>query len=257
MKKGILIFAFNTESVNYFKMALYTSKRVNKFLNLPVTIVSDINSISEHDNNVNIVITEPNKSNYRDKLVWINKNRYTAYDYTPYDDTIVLDSDYMINSTVLNTLFDYDSDFIAYYNSKYLFNNVLSERLHKNGLQSYWATVIRFRKTNYSKNIFSMMNMVQDNNEHYSRIYKYMPYMYRNDYSLTVALHTINNNIVTTDHNIYGSLLHIDKSVYVERLSDVEYKVCKNTESSKQYIIVKDTDFHMMSKTNFMELINE
>ena len=45
MSKGALLFAFNSPKYNYFEMAIATAKRINHFLDLPVTIVTDINSM--------------------------------------------------------------------------------------------------------------------------------------------------------------------------------------------------------------------
>jgi len=41
MTKGILLFAFNNGTVDYYKMAVATAKRANQFLNLPVSVVTD------------------------------------------------------------------------------------------------------------------------------------------------------------------------------------------------------------------------
>jgi hypothetical protein len=41
MTRGVLLFAFNNDKVDYYSMAVATAKRANKFLNLPVTVVTD------------------------------------------------------------------------------------------------------------------------------------------------------------------------------------------------------------------------
>ena len=43
--KGVLLFAFNNDIVDYYEMAVATAKRINHFLNLPVTIVTDEESL--------------------------------------------------------------------------------------------------------------------------------------------------------------------------------------------------------------------
>lgn len=259
MSRGVLLFAHNSIKTNYFDMALYTAKRVNKYLDLPVTIVTDTDSLKPCDHNV--IIEKPNKSNYRDKDVWINKGRCNAFDYSPYDETLLLDVDYLINSNRLLNTFEYNTDFVCYLDSRYILENHETERLHRNGIKTCWATVVRFNKTKRCSHIFKMMNMVEDNNEHYSKIYRYVPNMFRNDYALTIALKTINNHVVNKSDYIDGNLLHVGKKVYVERLSDTEYKIYKDVEldsiKTRQYIKVKDIDFHMMNKSNFLELTYE
>ena len=41
MTQGILIFAFNSDGVDYIKMAILSAKRAKKFLNKPVSLVTD------------------------------------------------------------------------------------------------------------------------------------------------------------------------------------------------------------------------
>ena len=41
MTQGILIFAFNSDGVDYVKMAILSAKRAKKFLNKPVSLVTD------------------------------------------------------------------------------------------------------------------------------------------------------------------------------------------------------------------------
>ena len=47
MSKGVLLFAFNSPKYNYYEMAVSTAKRINHFLDLPVTIVTDNESLPE------------------------------------------------------------------------------------------------------------------------------------------------------------------------------------------------------------------
>jgi len=41
MTRGVLLFAFNSPKYNYYEMAEYNAKRINHYLNLPVTIVTE------------------------------------------------------------------------------------------------------------------------------------------------------------------------------------------------------------------------
>ena len=87
MKRGAILFAFNSPKYDYYKMAVYTAKRINHFLNLPVTVVTDIDSLPyQRDYNFDeTILIEPDKSNKRDWGIWINKGRYQAYELSPYE----------------------------------------------------------------------------------------------------------------------------------------------------------------------------
>ena len=49
MKRGAILFAFNSEKYDYYTMAIAAAKRINHFLNLPVTVVTDKDSVRQSD----------------------------------------------------------------------------------------------------------------------------------------------------------------------------------------------------------------
>ena len=65
MSRGALLFAFNSPKYNYYEMAVYTAKRINHFLGLPVTIVTDNTSVPANPDYQfdNTIIVEPDKRN--------------------------------------------------------------------------------------------------------------------------------------------------------------------------------------------------
>ena len=113
MTRGVILFAFNSPKYNYYEMAKHTAKRVEHFLKLPVTLVTDDDSMPKDEYELwdKVVKITPDKNNFRDWGMWINKGRYMAYELSPYNETLLLDVDYIVNSTKLLTLFDIDTDF--------------------------------------------------------------------------------------------------------------------------------------------------
>ena len=265
MSKGVVLFAHNNEKTDYYKMAVYTARRVNRFLELPVTIITDSNTLSTSNTSDytfdNTRVIDADKSNRRGKMAWINKGRYAVYHLTPYDDTLVLDADYMINSTKLLDTFNQPSDFVCYQNSRYLLEDIPNEIMSVQSLSIYWATVMRFTKNSRTHEIFKMIEMVQDNYEHYADLHKFMPYQYRNDYALTIALRTVNSHLDNRQDSIPGKLNHVGYKSWVERISDTSYKISSDIVMDQrrrtQYIQLNDYDFHMINKNNFMELMND
>lgn len=255
MNQGVVLFAHNTEHVDYFKMAAYTASRINKFLDLPVSVITDYNSITSPHNFDHIIYQEPDLGNKRKQNVWINKGRYEIFDLTPYSDTLLVDTDYMVNSRSLKKLFKFDTDFMCYKNCKYLMEDNRTEYISKTSLETYWATVVRFQKTNRTQQIFSMIKMIQENYNHYANLHGFVPHMYRNDYALTMAVHTVDGHIERPENFIPGKLLHVNVNLNVERLSDTEYKIIyKDKQGKTTYTLLKECDFHMLSKGNFMEI---
>ena len=265
MNRGVVLFAFNSEKYDYFKMAVATAKRVHHFLGLPVTLITDKDSLQETQNIFDkIHIVEPDKNNRRDWGQWINKGRYQAYELSPYDDTILLDTDYMINSNKLLTLFEFDTDFCCHSRTEFFMQPKLpQERLSAYSYDTLWATVVRFKKSTYSKQIFECLEMVQKNYMHYSMLHGFNPGVYRNDYALSIAVRIVNGQFLPKSNIIPWSLYHVGKNTSIYRNNDSEF----NTEYTvmfdnwqrgkirKEYMYIDNMDFHVMIKENFMELI--
>lgn len=265
MSKGVLLFAFNNGITNYYDMAVATAKRVNYFLNLPVSIVTDINSLPTNPAYKfdKLFVVHADSSNKKDRKVWINKGRYQAYDLSPYDETILLDTDYLINSNQLLKIFDIYDDFMCPNKTYFLMNNQghEQEQVSATSFNTLWATVIAFKKTNKAKQIFDCMHMVQENYMHYLNIYNMYSSQFRNDHALAISCRTVNGHL--EDKSIYmpWALTHLNTDILVDKLTDLEYntsyKIYKeNQKTTKiEYCIINDMDFHLMNKNTFMEIV--
>jgi hypothetical protein len=263
MSKGVLLFAFNIENVNYYEMAVSCAKRVNHFLNLPVTLITNEQSLPEVQHYIfdNIITVPEDSTNKKGKNLWLNKGRYRAYELTPYDETILLDTDYLVNSDKLNQLFDLYDDFMCAKNVSFL----MSDRDEQEVISPYsfttmWATVMIFRKAHRVKQIFECLEMVQKNYLHYANIHHFSSGMYRNDYAITIALRIVNGNTFDSKDYMPWPLVHLGKEISAHRKNDTLFNtdyLLMNSDEKKKYIFIKDTDFHCMSKSNFMELVDE
>jgi len=127
VSKGVLLFAHNNDTVDYVQQAVFCAKRVKRFLNLPVTLVTDKQSVASFPFDINkyienIVYQEvENQHNFRtfrsstdsvrDK--WFNTNRFLAYELSPYEQTLVLDTDVVLCNNNLLQLFNSNKQFSA------------------------------------------------------------------------------------------------------------------------------------------------
>lgn len=262
MSKGILLFAHNSPVHDYYSMAEYCAKRIKRFLNLPVSIVTDEESYRPSDLFDKVMFVLPDKSNKNKKEIWINKNRFLAYNYTPYDVTLLLDVDYVVNSDLLLKAFDFVDEISAHrtiqFVNHYKYNQ---EALSGFSHQLFWATVIVFRKCQKAKHVFDCMAMIQDNYRHYSILHNFLSQQFRNDYALTLAMDIVNGHVVNNKDILPWDLVHVGKNAWIEKLQDTEFKVhfdnVINNKVRKEYIIVKDMDFHLLDKNRYAELIVE
>ena len=103
------------------------------------------------------------------------------------------------------------------------------------------------------------MKMVQENYTHYQQLYNMTVPSFRNDFALTIALRIVNGQSNDVSNYIPWKLIHVGKNTQVYRETDTKYTIIydnwKYGKIRKEYMIVEDTDFHMMNKKNFMELV--
>ena len=127
-------------------------------------------------------------------LSFYNLDRADAYDITPYDQTILLDTDYVIFSDTLNKCWDNKNDFMMNYSWQDInFNRKFQlDRLSQTSITQYWATVVYFTKSEYSENFFTMCKHIRDKINYYRSLYKWAGKMYRNDYVFSIASHMLN-----------------------------------------------------------------
>jgi len=272
MSRGALLFAFNNPKYDYYAMAEYTAKRINHFLNIPVTLVTDESSIPNKPNYKfdDVICIDADKSNKRswskkDTGMWINKGRYHAYELSPYDETLLLDVDYVVNSNQLLKVFDTIDDFGCHNNVSFLMQpDAEQEMLSRYSYNTLWATVVGFRKTNRCKQIFECLEMVQNNYEHYANLHNFISHMFRNDYALTLAVRIANGHVLLPRDTIPWNLLHIGNNTQLVANNkdsyNTEYTVFydnwKKGKIKKEYIVIKDLDFHVLNKKLFVELIS-
>lgn len=266
MTKGVILFAHNTLKYNYFKMAQYCAARINHFLKLPVTVVTDEESCFNQNLSMfnKVIYSKPNKTNKKEKQVWINKDRFKAYDLSPYDETILLDVDYVVNSNNLLKTFDIVEDICVHNNTEFVMQpNLPQEMISPYSYKTCWATVVTFRKTIKAKQVFQCVEMIQENYDHYANVYNFVAGTFRNDYAITIGLQIVNGHLKNIRDYIPWNLFHIGKLTTVYKTNDsplcdeflVLHDNWKNNKIKKEYIILKNIDFHVINKDNFVELI--
>ena len=266
MSKGCLVFAFNNGMFDYVRLANSCSIRISEYLDLPTTVVT--NETIKFDHNFDKVIILPEPSNnarffHDTKEVgkWINFNRCDAYSITPYDETILLDADYVVNSTQLNLLFTVNKSILYHGHSYDITGNTTFDVANRFGVFGFpmsWATVVYFKKDNYTTNFFKIMQMVQENYQHYANVYNFSAFPYRNDYALSITDSICNGHFLTKENHILWDLAAViptDKVECVDKNSyDVAYSTSVNGKQLLHKIHVANMDLHIMGKTDLEKI---
>ena len=211
MTQGVLLYCFNTPEVNYHKLAERCVKQIKKYLRLPITIVTDIDTFKKFApmGMIDYKITDPattNTRSYRGKNIkWYNRERVLAYEHSPYDKTILMDCDYFVFSDFLLTLLNTDFDIMLHNNVHDVGGNDLIKGADEGTLPLVWATVTLFSKTDKTKIFFDLLKTVQQNYLHYMNLYRIKYPNYRNDFAFAIALHQLRlGNMIPSPMTMLG-----------------------------------------------------
>ena len=218
MSKGFMMFAHNNDEIDYLKLAIVNAMLIKENCDIhDITVVTNqasydynVETLGKefiHDAVSNFIITEKdsafktaNQRMYKDTnhtskpLSFYNKDRGDAYELRPYDETILIDADYLILSDALNNCWGHNNDVMmnwSYEDIMYEREDPTLRRLHPVGITMYWATVVYFKKGNFAEQFFSTVQHVRDNRDYYQSIYKWPGRLYRNDYSFSIAAHML------------------------------------------------------------------
>ena len=243
--RGVVLFAFNTSEVNYVKIAEQSARLIHHNLNLPVTLITDSKEPTE---NFDTVITvEHTHVNYKnsEQQEWRNADRFNAYELSPYDETLLLDCDYLVLNQNLLKLFDQEFDYRLQHNNIMLGDP--STAPHVMGMTSLpfvWATVIAFKKTNKTQQLFNLVGRIQRNYQYYTLLYNINDRSFRNDYAFAIANNILNGYTIEVDQSIPWAMLSIYKPVTAIEIQNNSLLV---RHEERAYIIPQQ-DIHVMYK---------
>lgn len=251
MTKGVVIFAINS-SFDYIASAEFAAAQAKKFLNIPVTLIT--NTVVSSPNFDTVIVIDDSSGSCRSYMSpdntampvqWFNESRVRAYELSPYDQTLLIDSDFfMFNSTLLQ-IFDTEIE-IACYNE---INDVTGInppqiRLNSISIPMQWATVIYFKKCALSKAVFDFMQIIKSDWQYYSLLYNFRNCNFRNDFALSIALQTITGYSTSNFNTLPGKLHSIFSNIDVTAVHDDEITYMWNDQISK----ITRTNIHCMNK---------
>jgi hypothetical protein len=260
---GVVIIAKESNTVDYLKIAVWNAKRAQKYLGLPVTIITD--SAAEIDSSINVVRVPKVQARSRRKFPshgeltqWNNAKRWEVCELTPYDRTLLIDADYIINSDYLNSAMQAREDFLVFGNAFDVTGREGLEELSTFGafeIPLYWATAIVFSNNDKAGLIFGVLEQVENNYEHYATIYKFEPRPFRNDYALSIALNLVNGLYPDGIPIMPWPLMTVLPEHKVTYQGDCAYTV-RFVDDRPQYVMVTGQDLHIMGKADLEAIID-
>lgn len=278
MTTGAVIFAQNNKTIDYTKLAVFAAQRIKKYLDIPVSLITDnkgwlLRTYPDHpfdqilDPEMEQVSSQTRTffdgSLTREKLEWKNFSRSQIYNLTPYDTTLVIDSDYVLNSSVLKSAFDVDCDLQIYHNTLDLALNRdpgSFERINQYSIPFYWATVFVFKKNPIMECFFNLIEYIKSNWFYFKTLYSIDAPAYRNDIAFSIAIHIMNGK--TNGEfalELPGKMIFAaDKDILVGSKDNKMQFLVEKKDHLGEYTLVKTDrlDVHVMNKFSLSRYID-
>lgn len=264
MKQGVLLFAHNNEKINYGLMAYWQARRIRKHLGVGASIVADQSTVDSMDairsnwrDSFDCVIIQESPATQTkrygsadNQLTFHNLDRLSAWDLTPYEETIVMDTDIVIQTSTLSKLWGLNDDLVICDTSTDLYGNVNEEFkwVSECSIKFYWATVFFFRKTAETELFFKECKRIKENYSWLSFVYELPNGPVRNDFIWSIAAHELDHSIPTIPFN----LLH---SNFEDRIIDMNDQTVKFLTPTGLCKI--NQDVHVFNKFDLLDQIKK
>ena len=214
-EKGVCFFAYNNDQIDYVELALLAAGYVKKYLGLPVCLITDngsyswlreskdkedikrcIDYIVETDDELPQNMRRHYDSPYAEFTAqFSNGNKHKVYEYSPFEQTLLLDIDYIVKTDFLNQVFDSNVG-VAMFDRAVTSRNEMpsmgERRLNDCGVKMWWSTVVYFDRSEKSKLFFDTWSHVAENYDFYQYLYNFPGKLFRTDYCVSVAAHILN-----------------------------------------------------------------
>ena len=286
MSNGVLIFAHNSTALDYALMSIIAGGLAKKHLNVPISLATDENTVlwmktsNIYDRATEIfdkiiLIEKPKTNNQRklhdgdhsEMIPFTNTNRTSAWDITPYERTLLIDSDYLIFTNALNEYWsstdvlisnamnDINDNSRAGYHDRYVSDT---------GVHMYWATTVMFSKNDAGKRFFELVNYVKNNYQYYGDVFRFDTRQYRNDIAFSITKHILDGFETDSITTLPPVLTAIDRDMLhsVDATGKLTFLVSPKMDSKFVVTSLANTDIHIMNKqsiirnaTSLLELI--
>jgi hypothetical protein len=248
--KGVLLIAYNNGKIDYEKLAIIAAANVKRHMkNNHVTLLTDMNTFEALKNELepsqlaetfdHIIVEdiqhERNTRMHRDSpwtefsTQFNNKNKHSIYQKSPYNQTLMIDVDYLVGNDSLDVIFDTDYELAMYKNAISVRNykpRIWEQKLHPDGIDMWWSTVVYWRSdSEVAKLFFGIWEHVKENYQYYKWLYKFPGVLFRTDYAASIAAHILNGHSTgNTVSELPGKVMRfseqIDDVVEIKTLND-------------------------------------
>jgi len=285
--KGYLIYAIGNKNLDYGKIALCCALSIKSNLKINHTsIIMDKwtkqwletsipkNILSTAFDNI-IIPKETFQKGKRKHFdsPWVsfkadfnNQPRVFSYKYSPYDETIIIDSDFIVMNDNFDYVWDLNEDLLINHKAVDLqndqFGDIKDKRISDHGIPLYWATVVYFRKSEMAKIFFDLVDYIRDEYNFFQFLYGFREGFYRNDFTFSIASHILSgytsNGIKSFPEDVFN--MSYQKDTIAKMIDSREIIFCStNTDEEWKTTLVnmKDLNVHIMNKRELLRISDE
>jgi hypothetical protein len=276
MTQGILIYAHNTRAVDYALLSVISAGLAKKHLSMPASLVTDDSTVSWMKQSQifhlaekvfeNIIIADRPITNNQRRLYdgennstvpFVNVNRDTAWSLTPYDRTLLIDSDFLIFSDVLNKYWNIDCDLLIGESINDIYSQdrmkYLDRHVSDTGVKLYWATTVMFTKNQNTQLFFDTVNHVKENYRHYADVFRFDHRQFRNDIAFSVSKHILDGYVESNLGTLPPILSALDRDILYE-VNDqrLTFLIDHKLDSNYCAASMSGVDIHIMNKQSII-----
>ena len=278
MSKGVFLIARNNGEIDYAKQAVFLARRIKKYLGVPVTLATDSEEYitsdygtDDFDNIITLPYVDDRNMRYffdgsltKKTASFKNNNRASVYDLTPYDETLLMDTDYIISNDLLKSCFSAKSDFMLYKKS----NDIAKVRdeaefdtISNTSVDFYWATVVYFKRTETNETFFNLIKHIEEEWNHYRRVYQITSGLFRNDFAFSIAIHIMNGfSPGSFAQQLPGSMLYTTDKDVLQQLKDDKFMfLVEKKDYLGEYtaLTTQGQTIHVMNKVSLNRIIDQ
>jgi hypothetical protein len=180
-----------------------------------------------------------------------------VWELSPYDQTLLIDSDFLIFSNKLNEYWSVDAPVMMGHSMTDLTGErggILDRRVSETGVHMFWATTVMFDKSPESEFFFKLVDFVKDNYVYYADLFRFNPKQFRNDIAFSVAKHIMNGFETEFAYTLPPILTVFDKDIlHSFDNNKLTFLVSQpNDVAGFWAATTKGTDVHIMNKQSII-----
>jgi len=255
--KGVLLFANNNSDFNYVKQAVIAATLAKYYLKVPVALITNKDELTDDVSIFDHVVDYKStaEANVRPfyidgkpkQIQWHNLDRLLAYDLSPFDETILIDTDYLIQNDVLGQVWGNNNPMLMNTGTRVPAGEQehVGEKVIADGFPLvHWFTVMYFKKCEEALQWFEFAKFVKENHNFYKKMFRSPYYYYRNDITAAITSH-----ILGGFEDGYMKPLPVRQINSYPPESILQIGIGKIVLSTNEHpVLLKDTNVHVVNK---------